>query len=126
MGLQILAPISMGELIDKITILELKCELITDAEKLENVHRELDALELIAVSLPVSQEVLILKEELLKVNGLLWHIENYKRACEVSGDFDAKFIEAARNVYLNNDLRAKIKHKINVLTGSTIVEEKSY
>lgn len=124
--LQILAPISIGELIDKITILELKCELLTDPEKLENVHRELDALELIAVSLAVSQEVVTLKEELFKVNGLLWHIENYKRACEVSGDFDAKFIEAARNVYLNNDLRADIKRRINVLTNSAIVEEKSY
>jgi hypothetical protein len=124
--LQILAPISIGELIDKITILELKCELLTDPEKLENVHRELDALELIAVSLAVTKEVITLKEELFKVNAKLWHIENYKRACEVSGDFDSEFIQAARNVYLNNDLRADIKRRINVLTNSAIVEEKSY
>ena len=121
----VLAPISVGELIDKITILELKIEFITDKVKKANVmieHGHLSStLELL--KLPNITE---LRNQLYNVNKELWHIENYKRASEKDQNFGDEFINAARQVYMKNDLRAKIKKDINVLVGSAIVEEKSY
>ena len=121
------APISIGELIDKITILKIKSILIVDAIKLKNIEQELQLLEELKDSLNIDIDKLEeLQYKLYGVNLELWHIENYKRECEKNQNFDDKFIESARQVYLKNDLRAEIKHSINTLFGSTIVEEKSY
>ena len=121
----VLAPISVGELIDKITILELKIEFITDKVKKANVmieHGHLSStLELL--KLPNITE---LRNQLYNVNNELWHIENYKRSMEVDQNFGDGFVDAARQVYVKNDLRANIKKQINELVGSDIVEEKSY
>jgi hypothetical protein len=124
--MRILAPISLGELIDKITILELKQEYITDELKLDNINNELTELNSILNTLLIQPFPQSQREALKAVNRELWHIENFKRECEHTGRFDRAFIEAGREVYLKNDLRAKIKREINVLTGSAIVEEKSY
>ena len=92
-----------------------------------NVTKELTALNQIYLeNLNKSYELIKLKNSLYQVNQELWYIEDYKRACEQTQNFDLVFIEAARNVYLKNDLRASIKREINSLTGSTIVEVKSY
>ena len=121
------APISIGELIDKITILKIKSILITDTIKLKNIEQELQLLEELKDSLNIDIDTLEpLQSKLYGVNLELWHIENYKRECEKNQSFDGKFIETARQVYLKNDLRAEIKHSINTMFGSTIVEEKSY
>jgi hypothetical protein len=119
------APISLGELIDKITILELKLEFLTDSTKLENVKTELTHLNntLDALTIP---DIVPERETLKLVNRRLWHIENLKRECEKNQTFGEEFIEAARQVYLKNDLRAEIKRRINTIVGSTIIEEKSY
>lgn len=124
--MRILAPISLGELIDKITILELKQEYITDPAKLANVAHELTELNAILANLLIKIPLESERTALKAVNRELWHIENFKRECEGNGRFDRSFIEAGREVYLKNDLRAKIKREINSLTGSAIVEEKSY
>ena len=118
------APISVGELIDKITILKIKSILIVDTTKLKNIEQELQLLEELKDSLNI--DVDSLQSNLYGVNLELWHIENFKRECEKNQCFDDKFIESARQVYLKNDLRASIKKQINELVGSTIVEEKSY
>ena len=124
--MRILAPISLGELIDKITILELKQEYITDPVKLVNINYELDELLAILKTLLIQPFPQSQREALKAVNRDLWHIENFKRECEGNGRFDRAFIEAGREVYLKNDVRARIKKEINTLTGSAIVEEKSY
>ena len=124
--MRILAPISLGELIDKITILELKQELINDPAKLQNINNELDELNSILKTLLIQPFPQSQREALKAVNRELWGIENFKRGCELENNFDHKFIEAARQVYLKNDLRAQIKRDINTKTGSAIVEEKSY
>ena len=124
--MRILAPISLGELIDKITILELKQELIKDEVKQININNELTELNAILKTLLIQPFPQSQREALKAVNRDLWHIENFKRECEGNGRFDRAFIEAGREVYLKNDLRAKIKREINDLTGSAIVEEKSY
>jgi len=120
------APISVGELIDKITILRIKTHLLTDTNKLKNVESELQLLEELRDELPIPIEVNDLENLLYKVNKELWDIENYKRACEQDQNFGDGFVNAARQVYLKNDDRARIKREINVLCGSAIVEEKSY
>jgi hypothetical protein len=124
--MQILAPISLGELIDKITILELKQEYITDELKLQNINHELSELNKILSNLLIKTPLNNEREALKEVNRDLWHIENFKRECEGNGRFDRAFIEAGREVYLKNDLRAQLKRRINTLTGSSIIEEKSY
>ena len=121
----VLAPISVGELIDKITILKIKSNLITDVDKLKNVEKELQSLEELKDDLNLDK-VESLQSELYKVNLELWHIEDYKRASEKDQNFGEGFVNAARQVYMKNDIRAKIKRDINELVGSTIVEEKSY
>lgn len=122
----VLAPISVGELIDKITILRIKAILITDPVKLKNVDNEMYQLETILSELKLDLDLSDLEAQLEAVNLELWHIENYKRSCEKDQNFDDGFVNAARQVYLKNDIRASIKKQINVLVGSTIVEEKSY
>ena len=123
--MSVMIPVSVGELIDKITILRIKAQLIIGLEKLKNIEQELQLLEEVRDNTDFP-DLDLLEQELYKVNRQLWDIENYKRTCEQTGNFDLLFIEAARNVYLKNDLRAQIKKQINTLAGSTIVEEKSY
>ena len=124
---KILAEISAGELIDKITILEIKKEKITNKDKIENVSRELISLnESLKKYIPDVNKILTLKNELKKINLKLWEIEDGKRAAEKNKKFDEKFIELARNVYKFNDERAKIKLAINNALGSNIKEVKSY
>ena len=125
MTMSVMIPVSVGELIDKITILRIKAQLIIGLEKLKNIEQELQLLEKVRDNTDLP-DLDLLEQELYKVNRQLWDIENYKRTCEQTGNFDLLFIEAARNVYLKNDLRAQIKKQINTLAGSTIVEEKSY
>tara|TARA_B100001057_G_scaffold287799_1_gene287860 strand:- start:1495 stop:1881 length:387 start_codon:yes stop_codon:yes gene_type:complete len=120
-------PVSVGELVDKITILEIKKIKIKDKNKLLNVNREYKYLKeilrkKIKISLKIKNEILALK----KINLKLWNIEDKKRKAEKNKKFDSAFIKNARNVYIYNDIRAKIKHNINVLAGSKIIEEKSY
>ena len=123
----VLAPISVGELIDKITILKIKSNLITDSDKLINIEKELQSLEELKDELNLDLDsVDPLQNELYKVNLELWHIENYKRECEKNQTFGDDFVNTARQVYLKNDLRAEIKRRINTMVGSTIIEEKSY
>ena len=124
----VMAPISVGELVDKITILLIKQERIVAKDKLENINNELEKLTSILDTLTNEHfdSIAGLFLQLKDINNQLWDIENYKRACESTGNFDLIFIEAARNVYLKNDVRARIKREINTLCGSAIVEEKSY
>ena len=125
---ELLAPVSYGELIDKISILEIKAERIADAAKVANVRRELDALLATWNAHPASrlQPIDDLWEGLRKINGELWDIEDRIRDKERAGLFDAEFIELARAVYFTNDVRAKLKRDLNARLGSALVEEKSY
>jgi hypothetical protein len=123
----ILAPISVGELIDKITILEIKQQKILDPYKKQHVNTELDELTSILDSLnKLPAEIDELREQLYHINGSLWMIEDFKRECERNSKFNIEFIEAARLVYKKNDQRADIKRQINYLTESTITEVKSH
>jgi len=120
-------PIGPGELVDKITILEIKSERLASTEKLANVRVELAALIAARDAAIAASEVLgQLTTALKKVNEALWQIEDEIRECERGGDFGERFIELARAVYHSNDERAAIKRQINELLGSMIVEEKSY
>jgi len=125
--MSIMAPISAGELVDKITILRVKAARIGDPAKEANVRKELAMLEAIAAdALPASVEIERLTGELAQVNGALWDIEDGKRDCERRQDFGDRFVQLARSVYIENDRRAAIKRAINEAAGSDIVEEKSY
>ena len=124
---KILAEISAGELIDKITILEIKKTKISDSNKLEDVEKELLSLNLTFKKLiSDTTQIQILIDNLKSVNLKLWDIENGKRLAEKNNDFGKQFIELARNVYKNNDKRAKIKLEINNILGSNIKEVKSH
>jgi tetratricopeptide (TPR) repeat protein len=121
------APCSLGELIDKITILRIKAERIGEPEKLANVRRELTLLERLAGEDGASEPPIdLLTEQLAAVNGRLWAIEDALRSCERQGDFGPRFVALARSVYCENDTRAAIKRVINVLASSALIEEKSY
>jgi cell fate (sporulation/competence/biofilm development) regulator YmcA (YheA/YmcA/DUF963 family) len=123
------APISLGELIDKITILEIKAVNISDAGKLKNVSHELDVLNKKIDTLLDAQgktKLAPLKQALKDVNQELWVIEDDIRDCEYVKDFSDKFIQLARAVYVTNDKRAKVKKDINIAFGSELIEEKSY
>lgn len=123
----ILTAIAPGELIDKITILRIKSERISDSAKLENVRRELDVLSRTRdEAVPESAEMTRLEQALKTVNEALWEIEDDIRDCERDKDFGDEFIRLARAVYITNDKRAALKKEINLLLGSSIVEEKSY
>jgi len=122
----ILVPISPGELLDKITILRIKSARMTDAAKLANVRTELADLEKTWRDAVGSADVAEDEKALQAVNERLWVIEDDIRDQERAQAFDAKFIELARSVYIENDERAAIKKRVNVKLGSRIVEEKSY
>ena len=124
---KILAEISAGELIDKITILEIKKEKISNKEKLVEVNKELISLnETLKKSINDESKILSFKNNLKNINLKLWDIEDGKRLAEKNSQFDEKFIELARSVYKFNDERAKIKLAINNALGSNIKEVKSY
>lgn len=123
----LLVPVSWGELLDKITILDIKLDRITDPAKLANIGKERDALQAVvhaAGPLPEGHKALI--DELRRVNAALWDIEDEIRDCERARDFGARFVELARAVYHTNDQRAAFKRDLNDLLGSELVEEKSY
>jgi hypothetical protein len=124
---ELLVPISPGELIDKITILEIKSERIQDAAKLHNVRTELALLTDTWKASPFSAtDISADWSALREVNAKLWDIEDDIREKERAGDFGPGFIELARAVYFTNDVRAAIKRRINTALGSVLVEEKSY
>ena len=124
---EILTPISPGELLDKLTILTIKLENISDATKRANVKVEHELLSKVAdAGIPKSDEITALNAALLSVNKELWDIEDDIRDCERAGDFGDEFIRLARAVYVTNDKRADLKKQINLALGSEIVEEKSY
>ena len=124
---KILAEISAGELIDKITILEIKKEKIIDKEKLIEVDKELVSLnKTLKKSINDESKISSFKKDLKNINLKLWDIEDGKRSAEKNNQFDEKFIQLARNVYKFNDERAKIKLKINEILGSNIKEVKSH
>jgi hypothetical protein len=117
-------PVSWGELIDKITILEIKAERLTDPAALANVRRELAAL---APYAPAADARLpALRAALAEVNAALWDIEDRIREKEAAADFGADFVELARAVYRQNDRRAALKRQISLTLGSDLIEEKSY
>jgi len=120
-------PVSVGEVVDKVTILEIKSSRISDESKLKNIRAELEQLRpLVSGGVFDSAEVSALFDGLRAVNGELWDIEDDIRAEEAAGRFGERFIELARAVYVTNDRRAELKKKINLATGSDLVEEKSY
>lgn len=120
-------PVSYGELIDKITILEIKSRRIADPAKLANVRNELDLLNATWANDAASQtDIAAERARLLAVNELLWDIEDQIRLKERAQAFDQEFIELARSVYFRNDERAAFKREINLKLGSQLVEEKSY
>ena len=124
---KILAEISAGELIDKITILEIKKLKISNKEKLIEIHKELISLnETMTIFIPNEDKIKKYKEDLKNINLKLWEIEDGKREAEKNNDFGPEFIILARNVYKLNDERAKIKLSINNSLGSNIKEIKSY
>ncbi len=119
--------VSPGELIDKITILEIKLERIKDADKLENIKREWEILTAARDgAIKPTDELERLTGELKESNLRLWEIEDDIRQCENDKDFGDKFVELARGVYVNNDKRSRLKREINELLGSRLIEEKSY
>lgn len=127
LSLRIDAPISIGELIDKITILEIKGERIRQRGKAANIGKELELLRAIKSKAGLAgAEIDGFARELRAVNAALWDIEDEIRELEARQDFGARFVELARGVYLNNDERARIKQRINAAFGSDIIEEKSY
>jgi CRISPR/Cas system endoribonuclease Cas6 (RAMP superfamily) len=123
-----LIEISNGELLDKITILEIKLTKIKDKEKLYNIQKEFDTLSPLAHKLFKSNDGQLQNHylELAKINGELWDIEDRIRDCEREKRFDKEFVELARSVYMTNDKRSEVKKIINISTSSGLVEEKSY
>ena len=125
--MQLQVPVSVGEVLDKITILQIKLAHISDSAKRANVQNELDALlPLVAGDAFTTNQMQGLVAELKAVNEALWDIEDDIREKEAAKSFDAEFIKLARAVYVTNDKRAEIKKQINLATGSALVEEKSY
>ncbi len=120
--MSVVAPISVGELIDKITILEIKLAKIGNSKALENIRRELDSLQALNKWSRLSDET----NELRSVNTKLWHVEDDLRDLEKKTEFGPLFVSLARSVYILNDRRSEIKRRINMASQSVIVEEKSY
>ena len=124
---KILSEISAGELIDKISILEIKLEKIKNKESREEINKEYKMLKEVQNSkIKMTEKLKVLFKEITDVNINLWNIENKLRICEKNKDFGETFIELARGVYLNNDKRSKIKSEINKILGSNIREIKQY
>ena len=124
---EILVPVSFGELLDKIAILQIKSERISDATKLANIRKELSALEKTWMAHPAAgHDIVELRARLKAVNERLWVIEDDIRIKEKAQQFDDAFVQLARSVYFENDQRARIKKDINTALGSAYVEEKSY
>jgi hypothetical protein len=122
-----LVRVSIGELVDKITILEIKAERLTDAAKLINIRHELGLLRAVWERCRVAVPAIdALAAALKKTNETLWAVEDDIRECEKQQDFGPRFVELARAVYRNNDQRAALKREINAISGSVIIEEKSY
>ena len=126
--MKILVEISVGELFDKITILNIKTQKIHDKEKLINIKNELNFLNNQVSNINVKDQDSLNQNinKLQSINEELWDIENFKRECEANKDFGEKFIQLSRDVHFKNDIRAQIKKEINLLTDSIIVEEKEY
>ena len=126
--MKVLAEISVGELFDKITILNIKTNKIDDEQKLNNIYLELNTLKEQTSKINVSDKTSLedLVSKLQSINEELWDIENFKRECEANKDFGERFIKVSRDVHFKNDIRAKIKKEINLLSNSIIVEEKEY
>jgi transcriptional regulator of nitric oxide reductase len=123
----ILVPVSPGEVLDKITILEIKSERMTDPEKVANVRVELELLRKTWSSAITDDDVIRdLHAQLKEINEALWEIEDDIRDKERAKEFDQRFIELARSVYFTNDRRSRVKKELNLHLGSQIVEEKSY
>ena len=119
-------PISVGELVDKISILIIKQKNITDETKLDHVKKELDFLQKTLMNYVQREEINNYLENLININSKLWNIEDDIRECERKKMFDQTFIDLARSVYFTNDERAKVKNDINKTFGSELVEVKSY
>ena len=119
-------PISLGELVDKISILIIKQKNITDEAKLDHVKKELDFLQKTLMNYVQKEEINNYLENLININSKLWNIEDDIRECERKKLFDQIFIDLARSVYFTNDERAKVKNDINKTFGSELVEVKSY
>jgi len=120
-------PVSPGEVLDKITILEIKSERMTDPEKVHNVNVELSLLkETWGENIRDTREIQSLHAQLKEINEALWEIEDDIRDKERAGEFDDRFIELARAVYVTNDKRSRVKKDLNLHLGSEIIEEKSY
>ena len=120
-------PISWGDLVDKITILEIKMDRIHDEKKRENIDKELQALKIVFDQGCKSPEkIKQVKAKLRAVNEQLWDIEDDIRKCEKEKDFSQRFIDLARSVYMTNDRRAALKREINIILKSKLIEEKSY
>ena len=119
-------PISLGELVDKISILIIKQKNITDETKLDHVKKELDFLQKTLMNYVQQNEINNYLENLININSKLWNIEDDIRECERKKLFDQSFIDLARSVYFTNDERAKVKNDINKTFGSELVEVKSY
>ena len=126
--MKVLAEISVGELFDKITILNIKTKKIEDKQKLKNILKELNTLNEQATKIVISDKLSLDDQvkKLQSINEELWDIENFKRECEANKDFGENFIKLSRDVHFKNDIRAKIKKDINFLSNSIIVEEKEY
>jgi len=122
-----LIPASWGEVIDKITILEIKSARISSEDALANVRRELNALTaVIDADLTMTEEIGDLRQRLREINSALWDVEDRIRECDHRGDFGTEFVALAQSVYRHNDERAQLKRLINLATASGLVEEKSY
>jgi uncharacterized protein DUF6165 len=119
--------VSWGELIDKMTILEIKEQRLTSPEAVANVRRELATLVSVAHDILLQRpDLASIKKQLRSVNEALWDIEDKMRAKEAAKSFDQQFVDLARSVYLNNDKRGNLKRQINALLDSELVEEKQY
>ena len=120
--------VSNGELLDKLTILELKLTNISDVQKITNIQKEHNELKPLAGQLfdSYGEELKNLYKQLAEINSELWTIEDHIRECERNKDFGSDFVRLARAVYFTNDKRSQIKKSINLLTGSGFIEEKSY
>jgi len=120
--------VSNGELLDKLSILEIKLLKIKDKEKLTNIQKEFDALNPLAKELFENSKSNLQNHylELANINGILWDLEDWIRECETRKDFGDEFIQLSRSIYTTNDRRSEVKKIINIITNSDLVEEKSY